>query len=119
MPPHRLILTPVDTKPGSFTASLEGSPTATFAASRQPVVDGARVLLGLGYDPSDILVARQHDRPYDSLLPATIGHLAKVTYSEPDRGRLHAVTWMPFAGLRVGQKSTSEGVGGTDVALGA
>ena len=49
--PLRLIVSP-DSASGKFIARLEGSDVLIVEGTRQPLVDGARVLLAHDFDPA-------------------------------------------------------------------
>jgi hypothetical protein len=71
-------------------------------------VDGARELLGRGFDPATPLTMRMEGNTYDSFQPLPIGEWAKWTYAESEERALRRVPWMPFPTPRSGQKSGSE-----------
>lgn len=73
-----------------FDAYLEDELIVT---SRQPLLDGARRLLGRGFDPEAPLTMRMHDRPYDSFRPKPIREWAKWTIKELDRRGLRRQRW--------------------------
>src|SRR5262245_46358965 len=54
-------------RPGIFAARLEGADRDLVASTRQPLLDGARRLLELGYDPSLALVMRHEGRTIEAL----------------------------------------------------
>jgi hypothetical protein len=103
----RLIASPDRKRLGAFSAYLETG-DALVAGSRQPVVDGARELLARGFDPNTPLTMRHEGKAYDSFQPMPIGHWAKWTYKEREKGGMAVERWMPFAVPRSGQKSGSE-----------
>jgi len=102
----RLVVTPE--KAGRFTARLESSDEVILHSSRQPLVDGARVLLARGFDPTTPLTMRQQGSPHDSFKPAPIREWAKWTYKESDRDGLQKARWMAPELHQRGQKSGSE-----------
>jgi hypothetical protein len=55
------------------------------AATKQPLFDAARILLGQGADPSVLLVLRHSDSHADAL-KARIGTAAKLTVEESNFG---------------------------------
>lgn len=76
--------------------------TATYVAhlddtlvveSHQPIYDGARRLLKLGYDPDTLMSARHETSKFDSIDPTPIRLLAKWTVVERDKGCLHLTPW--------------------------
>jgi hypothetical protein len=102
----RLIVTPEAA--GRFTARLESTGEVIVTSTRQPLVDGARVLLAQGFDPRTPLTMRHEGKAYDSFQSMPIGHWAKWTYKEREKGGMAVERWMPFAVPRSGQKSGSE-----------
>ena len=105
--PLRLIVTP-DEGPGRFVACLEGSDAPIVQGTRQPLVDGARVLLARGFDPAMQLTMRHARRGYDGFQPLPIGKLAGWTYEEGEKKPLRKVRWMPFPMAAGRQKSGSK-----------
>jgi hypothetical protein len=103
----RLIITP-DAGPGRFVARLEGSDEPIVQGTRQPLVDGAPVLLERGLDPTTPVTMRHVGKTYDSFRPLPISEWARWTYKEPDQRPLHRTRWMPFADIRSDQKTGSE-----------
>jgi hypothetical protein len=108
--PERLIFTPeADAeKGGRFTGRLESTGETIATNTKQPLVDGARELLGRGFDPATPLTMRMEGNTYDSFQPLPIGEWAKWTYAESEERALRRVPWMPFPTPRSGQKSGSE-----------
>jgi len=102
----RLVVTPESA--GRFTTRMEGTGDLIVSGTRQPLVDGARELLARGFDPATPLTMRHEGKAYDSFLPMPIGHWAKWTYKEREKGGMAVERWMPFAFPRSGQKSGSE-----------
>ena len=102
----RLVVAPASA--GRFTARLEITGELLVTSTRQPLVDGARVLLDRGFDPATPLTMRHKGKAYDSFQPMPIGHWAKWTYKEREKGGMAVGRWMPFAVPRSGQKSSSE-----------
>jgi hypothetical protein len=94
--------------PGRFTARLESTAELVVENSRQPLVDGARVLLGQGFDPGTPLTMRHERKGYNSFQPMPIGHWAKWTYKEGEKDALRRTPWMPLPTDRGWQKSGSE-----------
>jgi hypothetical protein len=76
-----------------FDAHLGGK---LIVRSRQPLYDGARHLLALGYAPETLLTIRHNGRDYDSFEPAPIGELAKWTIKERKKGGLQRRRWTRF-----------------------
>jgi len=102
----RLIVSP-DTQPGTFIARVEGPDEIVVQGTRQPLVDGARVLLGRSFDPATPLLMRHAAKACDSFQPLPISEWARWTYKEPDQRALQWTRWMPFADIRSVQKSGS------------
>jgi hypothetical protein len=92
---ERLLIEP-DGKPGRFIGRREADGEIVVRGTRQPLADGARALLRLGFDPATLLTMRMADRPYDSFQPAPIGELAKVSYSEGKNAPLRRIRWEPW-----------------------
>jgi len=104
----RLVVAPEGNSLGRFTARLESTGELLVTSTRQPLVDGARVLLAQGYDAGALLTMRHEGKAYDSFQPAPIGQWAGRTYEERDRDGLRCVRWIPRAIHAGGQKSGSE-----------
>lgn len=100
---ERLLITSTGA-PGNFTARLESDGMVIVRSSRQPLVDGARVLIELGFDPATLLAMRHAGKPHDSFKPLPIGQWAKWIYIERDKGGLSRTPWMPFCWSAVGAK---------------
>jgi hypothetical protein len=105
---ERLIVIPLESKPGRFSAHLESTGTPVVTSSKQPLVDGARELLAAGFDPAIALTMRHDGSSRDSFQPLPIGRWAGWTYEEGERKPLRRVRWMPFPTAAGTQKSTSE-----------
>jgi hypothetical protein len=105
-PAMRLVVAPEAA--GRFTARLESTGALLVTSTRQPLVDGARVLLAQGFDPATPLTMRMEGKSYDSFQPMPIAEWAKWTYKEREKGGLAVERWMPFAAPRSEQKSGSE-----------
>jgi hypothetical protein len=88
-----LVMTPSTRKPWLFSATLDG--VVIVKASRQPLLDGARALLGLGWSPTARLTA-SHAGDTTAQLQSTIGEAAKWTVTESDRGGLRKALWQPY-----------------------
>ena len=67
-----------------------------ICVSRQPRLDGARVLLKRGISAETLLTTRAHNRDYDSWIPAPLGELAEWTIVESSRDGLLRRKWEPF-----------------------
>ena len=105
---ERLIVIPLDSKPGRFSARLESTGEVIVGSTKQPLVDGARELLAAGFDPGTLLTMRHEPSTPDGFAPLPIGSWAKLTYEERDNGGLTRARWIPFAAPAGTQKSTSE-----------
>jgi hypothetical protein len=107
LPMERLIVSPdADTqKAGKFTACMESTGETIVSGSRQPLVDGARELLGRGYDPTTLLTMRHQGSTCDSFKEAPIDEWAKWTYTESETSPLRKARWMPRPAVGEGQKS--------------
>jgi hypothetical protein len=88
-----IIVTPTAKRPGRYDARL-GDGRVLVTASKQPFVDAARRLIGLGYEPTTVLVMRHAGSDTDCLT-AQIGVAAKLRVKE-DRGRPRFIPWEPF-----------------------
>jgi hypothetical protein len=95
----------------SFFAVLE-STGELVVVSHKPLVDGARELIARGFDPATPLTMRHAGNAHDSFTPMSIGHWAKWTYTEPDKGTFRMIPWRPRPDVAEGQKSGSEPEGG-------
>jgi hypothetical protein len=95
-------------KAGRFTAWLESTREFIVDSTRQPLVDGARVLLARGFDPATPLTMRHEGSAHDSFRPTPLGEWAKWTYEEGERTALQRRPWRPFAAGTGHQKSGSE-----------
>ena len=60
----------------------------------QPLYEGARALLALGYPPDQLMTTRWAGKNYDNFQPRPIGLLAKWTVTEGDRMQLRR--WAPY-----------------------
>jgi hypothetical protein len=85
-----IIMTPAG--PGKYRVMV-GSMTIT-RPTRQPLFDGARALLALGYDPAGAVTAR-HAGSDTIAMRSTIGEAAHWTIEEADRGGLRKRLWIP------------------------
>jgi hypothetical protein len=93
---------------GRFTARLESTGDVIVASTRQPLVDGARVLLAQGFDPDTPLTMRHQGSAHDSFQPLPIGRWAGWTYTEGENTPLRCARWMPRPAVGEGQKSGSD-----------
>jgi hypothetical protein len=87
-----IIVTPNAGRRGLYDARLDGG-CVLVTASRQPFVDAARRLTGLGHDPMTVLVMRHAGSDIDCLT-AQISAAAKMRVKE-DRGGPRFVPWEP------------------------
>jgi len=83
----RLLVAPEADSPGRFTARLESTGETIVASTRQPLADGARVLLARGFDPATPLTMRMEGKAYDSFQPLPIGQW-EVDLQRAREGRL-------------------------------
>jgi hypothetical protein len=105
---ERLIVIPLENKPGRFSGRLESTGEVIVFNTKQPLADGARELLARGFDPATPLTMRHERSAHDSFQPLPIGRWAGWTYEEGERTTLRQTLWMPFAAGAGAQKSTSE-----------
>lgn len=56
-----------------------------IVTSHQPLFDGARVLLDMGYNPSRLITTRQDKNQYDNFVPVTIGYASGRSCDEHAR----------------------------------
>ena len=109
-----IIITPTEGlrgRRGHFDASLDDG-HVLVRASRHPLVDAARRLIDLGYEPTTVLVMR-HAGSDTNCLTAQIGVAAKLRVKEDRNGPRFAL-WEPFP-RRVGAwvREKAEGIGGS------
>ena len=109
---ERLIVIPLESKPGRFSAHLESTGAPVVTSSKQPLADGARELLAAGFDPDTLLVMRHEGSSHDSFEPLTISEWAGLTFGEGEKTTLRSGAWMPFPDVAGTQKSGSEGLAG-------
>jgi hypothetical protein len=102
----RLVLSPETA--GRFSARLDSMGEVIVTGTRQPLVDGARMLLAQGYDPCALLTMRHEGKACESFQPLPIGKWAGWTYEESGTKPLRRVRWMPFPTAAGTQKSGSE-----------
>jgi hypothetical protein len=107
----RLVVAPETA--GRFTARLESTGEVIVTRTRQPLVDGARVLLAQGFDPGTPLTMRMEGKAYDSFQPVPICYWAKWTYKEGEKDALRRTAWMPLPADRGWQKGGVETPAGT------
>jgi len=86
-----IIIEPVGYR-GRFSARLDDG-SVLVTASKQPFVDAARRLVGLGYDPTTVLVMRHTGSDTDALT-GRIGAAAKLRVKE-GKGRPRFVAFDP------------------------
>lgn len=101
---------------GKFTVLLGDE--IVLHGTRQPLVDGARALVKLGYDANELLTIRPEGAAYNSFLPQPIREWAQLTYKESERRPLRRTRWEPFPSAhRLSGKQGADGrsVGGTPV----
>ena len=78
----RLVLEPHATRHGQFNAYLDGE---LVCVSADPLHDGARRLLELGYSPEAKMTTRHANKLFDSFVPARLSRLARWTACESSR----------------------------------
>lgn len=105
---ERLIVIPLEGKPGRFSGRLESTDEVIACNTKQPLADGARELLARGFDPGILLTMRHEGNAHDSFQPLPIGRWAGWTYEEGETKPLRRVRWMPFPTAAGTQKSGSE-----------
>jgi hypothetical protein len=105
---ERLIVIPLESKPGRFSGRLESTGEVIVTSSKQPLVDGARELMAAGFDPATPLTMRHEGSPHDSFEPLTISEWAGLTFGEGEKTTLRCAPWMPFPAGAGTQKSGSE-----------
>jgi hypothetical protein len=105
---ERLIVIPLESKPGRFSGRLESTGEVIVGSTKQPLADGARELLARGFDPAAPFTMRHERSAHDSFQPLPIGRWAGWTYEEGERTTLRQAPWMPFPAGAGTQKSTSE-----------
>jgi hypothetical protein len=105
---ERLIVIPLESKPGRFSGRLESTGEVIVTSSKQPLVDGARELMAAGFDPATPLTMRHERSTNDCFEPLPIGKWAGWTYEEGERTSLRQAPWMPFPAGAGTQKSASQ-----------
>jgi hypothetical protein len=86
-----LILEPAG--PGKFRPLLDG--VAITRPTRQPLLDGARALVALGY-PAEAVVTARHAGSAVVAMRSTVGGAARWAVEERDQGGLRKCLWKPF-----------------------
>jgi hypothetical protein len=81
-----IIVTPIASSPGRFTAKLANEGDVLVRSSRTPFLDAARRLLELGY-PVDAVLVMRHARSAVESLCAKIGKAAALTVTTAGSGR--------------------------------
>jgi hypothetical protein len=79
---------------GKFDATVDGR--VLVHATKQPLLEGCRVLLAEGVDPDAVAIMRHAGSSTDALR-AKLGAAAKVTVAERDRGGVRFEHWQPLA----------------------
>jgi hypothetical protein len=87
--PLTLVVSPTLGRPGRFDGVI--GDRLLVSATRQPLLDGARVLLELGFDPRQLIAMRHADAGFDALR-GTIAAAAAVTVEE----RLNGPAFRPW-----------------------
>lgn len=85
-----------ETKNGNCEGYLESNPDVKVHACVEPLLVGARMLLGAGMKPDALLTTRWAGKDYDNFVPAPIGKLAKISTSGTDLLGLRFVEWIPY-----------------------
>jgi hypothetical protein len=84
-----IIVAPVATRPGYFTARCDGR---LLCRSKQPLLAAARELIASGY-PADAVVVMRHAGSETEALRSTVGAAARLTVAEGDRGAPRFRRW--------------------------
>jgi hypothetical protein len=105
---ERLIVIPLESKPGRFSGRLESTGQVIVGNTKQPLADGARELLARGFNPNTLLTMRHEGLPHDSFELFKIGQWAGLTFREGEKTTLRSAPWMPFPDVAGTQKSTFE-----------
>jgi hypothetical protein len=95
---------------GQFEARLDGK---LICISRQPLLDGARVLDTEGIHPATPIATRHEGTGYDALR-STVGVAAKLTVEENERVGPRFGRWRPFPRSAVGAPMNFSGEGLSD-----
>ena len=92
----RLTLRPHSKPNGEYTGKFDASIGADFICrSREPLGDGARILLARGYNPETLISTRHAGKDFDNFKPIPIGKAAGLTTKEGDNGP-RIVKWEPM-----------------------
>ena len=78
---------------GRFVTTLDGR---QLCISRQPLLDAARILIGQGANPTDIIAMRHAGSPHDALR-STVGGAAALTVEEGEKVGPRFVRWKAFS----------------------
>lgn len=90
-----IIIAETEERQGQYSAHL--GDRLLVKASRQPMLDAARILLSEDYSPEDMIEMRRANR--DTLdLRSRIGAAAKLTVAECDRDPPRFRRWKAFQG---------------------
>jgi len=81
-----IIVAPIASSPGWFTAKLTSDADVLVTSSRTPFLDAARRLLEIGYSPETLAIMRHAGSQVDSLR-ATISDAAALTVTTAGNGR--------------------------------
>ena len=92
---HYTIAVKPHTKPGKVTAT--SSDGHSFTANT-PLLEAARYWLGQGANPTATITTAWSSGPGHWSLRSTIGHAAKLTVEEGQRGTPRFRKWQPFPG---------------------
>lgn len=83
----RLTLRPHVKPNGDHTGKFDALIGSDFIyRAREPLFDGARVLLARGYNPDTLMTTRHEGKQFDNFKPASIGAMAELATSEDKNG---------------------------------
>jgi len=88
-----IVIHPAKSQPGRFVACL--GERVLHTATRQPLLDCARILLGEGADPTARIEMRHAGAEYVAL-SSTIGAAARLTVKEPPSEEIRLVRYQPY-----------------------
>jgi hypothetical protein len=107
----RILISPTPARAGRFDARLP-SGQMLVVGSRQPFLDGARVLLKSGWNPQQVIVMRHVGSSFDSL-KSTVGAAAKLTVDETNRPTF--ARWKAFPSTAEQRHSARSDIGASEV----
>lgn len=85
-----------ETKNGNCEGYLESNPDVKVSSCVEPLLVGARMLLGAGMKPDALLTSKWQGKEHDNFVPAPVGELAKISTSETELLGLRFVKWIPY-----------------------